>query len=62
MTHAPRFWAEKLPRDLRPIFWALVNDSLTADGESTYWRVLRLYGESNPPQKTKSAPGNEETK
>ena len=41
MTHAPKFWAEKLPKDLKGAFWALINFGFS--GETAYCRVLE-YG------------------
>jgi hypothetical protein len=38
MTHAPKFWADKLPADMRAEFWSLVND-YGFSGETAYHRV-----------------------
>lgn len=38
MTHAPSFWAAKLPKDLVPLFWCLVEYGF--GGETAYCRVL----------------------
>ena len=38
MTHAPKFWAAKLPVQLVPLFWSLVEFGF--GGETAYCRVL----------------------
>ena len=48
MTHAPKFWASKLPENLRRAFWGLIARSeggfsenhLGLGGETAYCRVL----------------------
>lgn len=43
MTHAPQFWADKLPAERRPIFWWLIDCGF--DGETAYHRTIsRTYG------------------
>ena len=38
MTHAPQFWAAKLPVPLTPLFWSLVECGF--GGETAYYRAL----------------------
>lgn len=38
MTHAPKFWAAKLPALLVPLFWSLVESGF--GGETAYYRAL----------------------
>ena len=38
MTHAPKFWADKLPPALRPQFCALIDQGFS--GETAYCRLL----------------------
>ena len=42
MTHAPRFWADKLPDDsrVRADFWALVD--IGYGGETAYCRTVSM--------------------
>lgn len=43
MTHAPKFWAWKLPADRLWKFWELVNSGF--DGETAYCRTIsKTYG------------------
>lgn len=37
MTHAPKFWADKLPEDKRDEFWELVK--LGFSGETAFCRL-----------------------
>ena len=37
MTHAPKFWADKLPDNLRSTFWDMINHGYT--GETAYCRL-----------------------
>lgn len=47
MTHAPKFWAAKLPPEHRGFFWSLVNwDGLGGrgfNGETAYCRTVAFY-------------------
>ncbi len=38
MTHAPKFWAAKLPQERQGEFWGLIEVGFC--GETAYWRVL----------------------
>lgn len=38
MTHAPKFWAAKLPLNLRGTFWELIE--IGFGGETAYHRCL----------------------
>ena len=38
MTHAPKFWAWKLPEELRPHFWNLITWGF--GGETAYYYAL----------------------
>ena len=40
MTHAPKFWENKLPQDKRGEFWGLIE--LGFGGETAYCRVLHV--------------------
>lgn len=48
MTHAPKYWSDKLPAELRPLFWSLIGwgrggfaDHVDGfSGEDAYYRVL----------------------
>ena len=42
MTHAPKFWADKLPEELRAYFWQLVNapSGYAFGGETAYYLAL----------------------
>ena len=59
MTHAPKFWAEKLPESLRAYFWTLVTE-WHFSGETAYFRVLEYpltpYGRKGKNMKEKDLP------
>jgi len=40
MTHAPKFWAEKLHADQRGEFWSLVTE-FNFSGESAYHWIIK---------------------
>lgn len=53
MTHAPKFWADKLPANQRPIFWSFVNglDGMRGfDGETAYCRTLDFFNLTKNPE------------
>lgn len=39
MTHAPKFWARQIPKELQYRFWALIDYGF--GGETAYCRVLK---------------------
>ncbi len=53
MTHAPKFWANKLPVNQHAYFWALVNglDGMRGfDGETAYCKTVEFYKLTQAPE------------